>query len=124
MDWISLLQQGDVVQLLIVLLLVLVTGGTGAAIVSAITTSRRGVKGDALVKEQNGISGLDKLTNAQGNYIDRLEKRIDEMEQEFNEKITNLENKLHNEVAYSNLLINTLSENTIPIPPRPVTPTK
>lgn len=120
MDWISLFENGDVAQVLIVAVLVIITGGVGAAIATGIFASRRGVKGDALVKEQNGINGLDKLTNAQGNYIDRLEKRINEMEQDFNEKIENLEAKLHDEVAYSNLLINTLSENTIPIPPRPI----
>lgn len=119
MEWAELVASGDLPTILIVVVLVIITGGVGAAIVNGITASRRGIKGDALVKEQNGIEGLGKLADSQGAYIETLEKRLDKVEADFNMKVENLERKLESEVAYSNILINVLSENTIPIPPRP-----
>jgi len=132
MDWPSLLASGNVPAIVVTIILVLLTGAVGAAIVNGLYASRRGVRGDALVKEQNGIAGLGKLTDSQGEYIDRLEKRLNELETEskaqitelrteFEAKVNELESKLFIEVEYSNVLITVLSENTIPIPPRPTT---
>ena len=118
-DWISLLSKGDPVLIIIVIVLILITGGAGQSVVSGIMANRRGVKGDALVKEQNGINGLGMLTERQDSYIETLETRINKMEENFNSKVEELEKRLEAEIDYSNSLINTLSENTIPIPPRP-----
>lgn len=114
-DWSELLANGDIITVLIVIVILIITGGVGAAIVSAVSASKRGVKGDALVREQNGIEGLSKLTEGQAGYITTLENRIDDYEI----RLTKLEGRLQDELDYSNLLIRTLSENTVPIPPRP-----
>lgn len=126
MDWISLLATGDLTTIIIVAVLVIVSGGVGAAIVNGITASKRGIRGDALIKEQNGIEGMGKLTEAQGAYIETLEDRIEKIgaesaqrEGRLSARVDALEQRLEAEMAYSNLLISTLSENTIPIPPRP-----
>lgn len=118
MDWTELIATGDLATILVVIVLILVSGGVGAAVVNGISASRRGVKGDALINTQNGINGLSKLTEGQASYITTLENRINKMEESFNEKVDTLLQKLESEIDYSNLLITTLSENTIPIPPR------
>lgn len=107
-DWGKLLANGDFVTLLVIFAIVFALGGGGAAVVTGISARARGIRGDALVKEQNGITGLGKLADSQGEYIDRLEKRIEGLESRFTA-----------EVEYSNLLILTLSSNDVPIPPRP-----
>jgi len=130
-NWFDLIVEGNIAAIIISFILVALTGAVGASIVNGIYASRRGVRGDALVKEQNGITGLGKLADSQGEYIDRLEKRLSEVETsakeqiaelrtEFEAKVDELETKLFIEVEYSNVLISALSENTIPIPPRPI----
>lgn len=115
-DWSELLASGDILATLIIVVICIITGGVGAAIVSAVGASRRGVKGDALVREQNGIEGLSKLADGQAGYITTLENRVERVELD----VVELTRQLHSEIEYSNLLIRTLSEKNIPIPSRPV----
>ncbi len=115
----------DPLSAVIALLIAVATGGVGAAIVNAIVTSRRGIRGDALTKEQNGITGLSNLADRQDNFIKSLEARIEATEteleavtKEFTEKLSDLTKKLAAEIEYSNSLMVTLNSHNIPIPPR------
>lgn len=111
----SFIQDTDPLTLIIFVVILIVTGGVGSSYVTGRMASKRGVQGDALVKEQNGIEGLTNLGTLQGTYIATLTQQI----KDLSEKFDDLERKFDAEVEYSNLLINTLSENTVPIPPRP-----
>jgi hypothetical protein len=119
LDWINALAEVDPLTVIFSFVTVILTGGIGAAIVGAISANRRGIKGDALVREQNGIEGLGKLTDAQGAYIDKLEKRLDEVEKDFKIQLSAISAKLTREIKYSNTLIKTLSAHNVPIPARP-----
>lgn len=127
-EWIDLLASGNIVTILIIVLILIVTGGVGAAIVNAVTASRRGVKGDALVRESNGITGLSKLTEGQDAFIETLRAELAQLKTDTdayktatNKQIENLKSRFDAEVAYSNELIAQLIDAKLVPVPRPPT---
>jgi hypothetical protein len=129
--WVELLASGNLPNLLIIVAIAIVTGGTGAAIVSGVVASRRGIKGDALVKEQNAINGLGTLTEGQQGFITQItaqlatveakaENRIKELKKELEAKNLVLSHRIDSELQYSNSLIVLLAQHGIPAPPRPL----
>lgn len=115
MDWVNVLATGNPLTIIIVVILALMTGGLGASVVNGIVASKRGVKGDALAKEQNGISGLTALSNAQDKYLSRLDAEVEALKLE----IQQVKVELNGEVQYSNALAAILRKNNIPVPDRP-----
>lgn len=112
-DWANLIAAGDLPTLLVGLLIVLVTGGLGSTIVNSIAASRRGIRGDAISKEQTGIDGLSKLSSAQDVAIHRLDGQIIKA----TERIEALERRLQAEIEYSNANItHMLSLGVAPLP--------
>lgn len=118
-DWVDLVASGDITTILIVLAVLLVTGGLGASVVTGFVASRRGVKGDALAKESNAISGLGKLTDGQDAFITQLRTEFDSYKKTTDDKLNELETRLNNEVEYSNTLVALLIEKGIAPIPRP-----
>lgn len=128
--WSELVASGDIVNLLAVLIIVIATGGVGAAIVNGISTNRRGVRGDALVREQNGITGLDTLTKAQAAELERVaeqrkadkdeaQKNLEKVEEKLNARIDELEEDLRREAAYVTALVEQLITHQLAPVPRP-----
>tara|TARA_R110002051_G_scaffold1853_1_gene10134 strand:- start:2733 stop:3158 length:426 start_codon:yes stop_codon:yes gene_type:complete len=123
----------DGVGLAIATIFLFISGGALAAVVNAISASRRGVKGDALQKEVNAVAGFDSLTAALQKDHARisgenaeLRERLDKLETSTFAQIESLKREILHwreeaewAVEYSNILIRTLHENTIEIPPRP-----
>lgn len=129
--WVELLASGNLPNLLIIIAIAIVTGGTGAAIVSAVSANRRGIKGDALVKEQNAINGLGTLTEGQQGFITQItaqlatvkaesEARVKDLKKELDAKNLVLSRRIDSELQYSNSLIVLLAQHGIPAPPRPL----
>lgn len=117
----NLVANGDWLTIVIIIVILIITGGVGKSIIDSRGASKRGIKGDALVKEQNGIEGLTNLGNLQDAFITKLQAQNNSQQEQINElsyKVDNIATKLEEEISYSNLLIQTLSDNTIPIPPR------
>lgn len=109
-DWANLLASGDITTILIGLLVVFVTGGLGSTIVSSLAARSRGIRGDTIAKDQTGIEGLSKLSEAQDKAMRRLDDKIHKAE----ERIDDLNLRLMEEIAYSNLNIALMIENGIP----------
>ena len=113
------IESGNYTGLIILGIFALVTGGMGAAVVNAIAASRRGIKGDALQKDANAVEGFNLLAaSLQKDNVD-LRLRLDKFEKETAARIAELEAEVVELMGYNNLLIHTLNENTIEIPPRP-----
>lgn len=128
--WVDLIATGNLPTILIVGIILVLTGGVGTSIVTGVFAGRRGVKGDALQKEQNAINGLGALTEGQQGFIDRIAKQLENTKAEAkaevallkaeNEKnYSILEAKFDREVQYSNNLIVLLAQNGIAAPQRP-----
>ena len=118
MEWISVaLADGDFLTLIITAILLLATGGGGVALINVFGASRRGIKGDALVKEQNSISGLGKLTEGQDAFITQLRDELDTYKAETNQRISQLEIDLRAEIKHSaNLTQQLIEHNIVPVP--------
>jgi len=118
MEWVSVvLANGDLASLIISAILLVITGGVGVAIVNGIVASRRGVRGDALAKEQNSINGLGKLTDGQDAFITQLRDELETYRTETNRRISDLEKALKTEIRHSGDLTKQLIEhNIVPIP--------
>jgi len=114
------IESGNYTGLIILGIFALVTGGMGAAVVNAIAASRRGIKGDALQKDANAVEGFGALAEALQKDNQSLRERLDNFEKETAARIQELEAEVVELLGYNNLLIHTLNENTIEIPPRPV----
>lgn len=115
MEWINvIIEQGDLPTALVVVAVLLLTGGVGASIVNGISASRRGIKGDALVQEQNGIDGLSKLSNAQDVAIKRLDGQVSTL----TARLEAMERELRAEREFSNKQIALLIKHGIPPAPR------
>jgi len=113
------IETGNYTSIIILGIVALITGGTGAAVVNAIAASRRGIKGDALQKDANAVEGFNLLAaSLQKDNVD-LRLRLDKFEKETAARIAELEAEVVELMGYNNLLIHTLNENTIEIPPRP-----
>ena len=113
-DWAKIVASGDLPTILVLIVIAVVVGGGAVALINGWYASKRGVKGDALIKEQNGITGLTNLSEQQGEFITTMRDEIAGLKKDMGE----LRKELHTEIAYSNGLINLLSRNNIPIPPR------
>ena len=118
MEWISVaLANGDITTLVITAILLVMTGGGAVAIINGFVASRRGVKGDALVKEQNSISGLGKLTEGQDSFITQLRDELETYKRETNARITELETALKTEIRHTaNLTQQLIEHNIVPVP--------
>lgn len=113
-DWISLLDAGNPLQLIVILIIALLVGGGANAAIQSFTASRRGVKGDALVKEQNGIDGLNKLSIQQAAALERQEKAITKLEErvdELEEKLNEVTEEHSKETEYNSMLKLQLIQN-------------
>lgn len=106
--WLDLIKSGDIPTILILLVIALLTGGVAVALINGFVASRRGVKGDALQKENNAISGLGTLTEGQQGFIDALQQNFNEYKAEMETKFAKLELRLDLEIAYNNMLITQL----------------
>ena len=113
-DWLKdLFIRGDVFGIIFVIVVLVITGGVGKSLVDNWAARGRGIKGDALVKEQNGIDGLNKLTIAQGTIIERLDEQVTIL----TKRVDEISEKLEHEVEYSNANVALLIENGItPVP--------
>lgn len=129
--WVDLIASGNLVTLIIVLLIAIVTGGVGVSIVSGIFASRRGVKGDAIAKENTALSGLGTLTEGQQGFIEILNNALEtqkaesaaalhQAKLEATQQVAALKHEFERELAYSNALIVLLAQNGISAPPRPI----
>ena len=110
---------GGIITLIIISV---VTGGVGAAIVQGLFASKRGVKGDALVKEKNALDGYHTLSEVQQALMKDLVSRLEKAETNISNMDTHIDEltkSLTHEIQYQNLLIWTLHENTIEVPARP-----
>ena len=110
---------GGIITLIIISV---VTGGVGAAIVQGLFASKRGVKGDALVKEKNVLDGYHTLSEVQQALMKDLVSRLEKAETNISNMDTHIDEltkSLTHEIQYQNLLIWTLHENTIEVPARP-----
>lgn len=128
--WLDLLASGNIVNILILVVSAIIIGGTGAAIVNAISTHRRGIRGDALTKDQLAIDGLGTLTEGQHGFITQITAQLATVKTEAREELAKvkqdsdlkynlLSNRFDAEIQYSNTLIVLLAQNGIPAPPRP-----
>jgi uncharacterized coiled-coil protein SlyX len=108
-------------------------GGGGVGLYTAIKTNSRGIKGNALAQESNGITGLTNLAHSQDSFIKNLQVQIGDQQKEidglksdmdlmqtrFDKQMAEATLRNHADILYQNILIRTLSDNTIPIPARP-----
>jgi len=118
----ELVAAGGITSWIALIIVSLVTGGVGAAIVQGFFASKRGVKGDALVKEKNVLDGYHSLSEVQQELMKDLVSRLDKAEtniEKMDTHIGELTKNLSHEIQYQNLLIFTLHENTIEVPQRP-----
>ena len=113
-DWAKVVANGDLPTILILVVIAVVVGGGAVALINGWYASKRGVKGDALIKEQNGITGLTNLSEQQGEFITTMRDEITNLKRDM----ADMRKELHAEIAYSNSLINLLSKNNVPVPPR------
>lgn len=118
MEWISVaLAAGDIPTIVITAILLIMTGGGAVAIINGFVASRRGVKGDALVKEQNSISGLGKLTEGQDAFITQLRDELETYKAKTDQRISQLETDLRTEIKHSaNLTQQLIEHNIVPVP--------
>lgn len=108
-------------------------GGGGVGLYTAIKTNSRGIKGNALAQESNGITGLTNLAHSQDAFIHNLQNQIadqqreidglksdmDLMQAKFERQLAEATLRNHADIQYQNTLIRTLSDNSIAIPARP-----
>lgn len=120
-DWLSLIEANPVGAIVVAILLIMIGGGA-KSLIDAFAASRRGIKGDALVSEQNGISGLGKLAETQAGMITQLVDRLDAMQLRQDSTDTQLESlkeDFEHEKEYTRLLIRLWGTQSTP-PDRPV----
>lgn len=118
----DLIETGNYTGLIMLVIFALVTGGTGAAVVNAVAASRRGIKGDALQNDANAIEGFNHLAAALQQDNEALRKRLDKFEADTAEHIADLKREIVEHMEYNSILVRTLVENTIEVPPRPIKP--
>jgi hypothetical protein len=108
-------------------------GGGGVGLYTAIKTNSRGIKGNALAQESNGIMGLTNLAHSQDAFIKNLQIQIGDQQKEidglksdmelmqvrFDKQMADSTLRNHADIQYQNILIRTLSDNSVPIPARP-----
>jgi hypothetical protein len=108
-------------------------GGGGVGLYTAIKTNSRGIKGNALAQESNGITGLTNLAHSQDAFIHNLQIQIGDQQKEidglksdmglmqskFERQLAEATLRNHADIQYQNMLIRTLSDNSIAIPARP-----
>lgn len=121
LDWIKLIEANPVGAIVVAILLIMIGGGANS-LIGAFAASRRGIKGDRLVSEQNGITGLGKLAETQADMIAGLVARLDSMQERQDGLAADLESAkqdFDNEKEYTRLLIRLWGTQSAP-PDRPV----